>query len=354
MSPSQPLLAGAVPGMNPFPSAGFPFVGAPAECPEEGHRNERGFILPPYNPTYEKFVEPHYSLSSAGVYTPIVPLCTAETHVYTSLSTPGLLGGLNPLSGVMVGSPIHGRSRMHGLSSRNNFMPLTAELDASHVDKLWPGGEFRYRWHPSIDSTMKSYFQMAMVNISARSSSTFLNVQNANEGVALLRSDQGCQSITGYNGPNSAPTDVSCGPVCGTAGTCMHEILHSLGLQHAHSDRYRDDFIRVMLENVQPDAIDQFEKLTAPEFDDPGRYNEMYAYDSIMHYSRAAFSASDADTIVCEDPQYQDVIGQRARISPHDIINLEKLYSASARYAYSNVKNNYGKILQVGKINLHF
>ena len=58
-----------------------------------------------------------------------------------------------------------------------------------------------------------------------------------------------------------------------------------------------------------------------------------YDFDSIMHYSRAAFSANGQDTITCQ-PAYaafQTRIGNRTWMSPGDAQGLQ------ARYGQSNV-----------------
>lgn len=328
----------------------FPFVGSPVdECPLQAAQRSLGFPVPPFDPATEKFVTPMYSLSNAGVYIPIVPLCLDSDAHLPFRNINNINGGMNNMNGNSFEGAVNNVGTMSQFSAngRSPFMPLAAQADASHTEELWPGGQLVYKWHPSIDPKIKALFEMAMVNIISRSSITFRNDESATGGFAMLRSDQGCQSISGYNGPDAPGNDVSCGLNCGKPGTCMHEILHSLGLQHAHSDRYRDDFITINFDNLQPGSEDQFEKLDGSDMDDTGRNNAMYPYDSIMHYSRTAFSSSDADTIVCKDPQYQDVIGQRQRISPHDIIHLEKLYSARAIYKYINVQNNNNEILQV-------
>ena len=55
-------------------------------------------------------------------------------------------------------------------------------------------------------------------------------------------------------------------------------------------------------------------------------YGEKYDYDSIMHYSKTAFSKSESlDTIVPKftDP---DAIGKKVNLSETDITKIKKLY----------------------------
>lgn len=49
-------------------------------------------------------------------------------------------------------------------------------------------------------------------------------------------------------------------PGCfGTMTTAQHEILHALGFLHMQSTATRDNYLRVLLENVQPGQEPNFE-----------------------------------------------------------------------------------------------
>ena len=68
-----------------------------------------------------------------------------------------------------------------------------------------------------------------------------------------------------------------------------------------------------------------------------------YNYMSVMHYSSHGFSVNGEPTIVTHDPQFQDLIGQRASYTADDIDYINLLYSY----------NEDDQVRDHGKIKLH-
>ena len=129
----------------------------------------------------------------------------------------------------------------------------------------------------------------------------------------------GCWSYVGRQGAQGgkAGQTVNLGSSgCFFIGTVVHEIMHGLGqyqlmiitsilysqnnpliitgATHEQNRADRDDFVIILMEEVEDDAKKNFEKKDALF----SSRNTPYDYASLMHYSDQAFSKSDKKTII--------------------------------------------------------
>jgi hypothetical protein len=142
-------------------------------------------------------------------------------------------------------------------------------------------------------------------------------------------SKEGCSSRVGMIG---GMQEVSLGIGC-EVGQAIHEIGHAVGLWHEQSREDRDNFVRILWENIDEDKRLNFEQQISD-----GDDIDMYDFNSIMHYSSFAFSKNGNPTIESIGGQQ---IGQRLGLSSGDIAAVNSIYgflrnAVIALYNYDN------------------
>ncbi|KAI8429768.1 hypothetical protein MSG28_000310 [Choristoneura fumiferana] len=144
------------------------------------------------------------------------------------------------------------------------------------------------------------------------------------DAVVVQGSRRGCFSQVGYQGGYQVLNLSGRHPVgrgCFRHGTVVHEFLHTLGFYHMQSSPDRDDYIDVVWENIVQPARHNFRKYNLFSVSD---FGVGYDYDSVLHYSRKAFSSNGGDTLVPKKSGAD--IGQRIGLSDKDTAKLNKMY----------------------------
>uniref|UniRef100_A0A8C4ZNN7 Metalloendopeptidase n=1 Tax=Gadus morhua TaxID=8049 RepID=A0A8C4ZNN7_GADMO len=134
----------------------------------------------------------------------------------------------------------------------------------------------------------------------------------------------GCFSSVGNR--REGKQRLSIGRYCDRLGTVEHEFLHALGFWHEQSRADRDDYVNIMLDQIEPGKASNFKK-----YDDKrsSSLGVPYDYGSVMHYGKRAFSIASEPTIVTKIPEFMDVIGQRMGLSDSDLLKLNRLYNCT-------------------------
>ncbi|KAJ9462808.1 Nematocyst expressed protein 6 [Diplonema papillatum] len=124
-------------------------------------------------------------------------------------------------------------------------------------------------------------------------------------------------------------------------GAVVHEICHSLGLNHEQKRIDRDEYVIINENNIPPDHLYPFSRMY-------GRALGEYDYGSIMHYGSYAFSINGQKTIEAPQP-----IGQTSSLSAGDIAAIDFLYNGcSAVFAAPVCMTNRNE-LKTYEINLN-
>lgn len=148
----------------------------------------------------------------------------------------------------------------------------------------------------------------------------------AEENFVDIVNGSGCSSFVGRIGGSQALSLAR--PGCVREGIIIHEALHALGLAHMHSHENRDQYVRVLTENIDPDRMHNFNIVNPLLF---SNFGTPYDFLSVMHYGPRAFSTNGEDTIQTLDPAFQDQIGQREGLSAGDVQRLNAMYPMRCR-----------------------
>uniref|UniRef100_A0A667XYQ5 Metalloendopeptidase n=1 Tax=Myripristis murdjan TaxID=586833 RepID=A0A667XYQ5_9TELE len=145
----------------------------------------------------------------------------------------------------------------------------------------------------------------------------------------LVIKDDGCWSYVGnQHGGNQS---LSIGQWCDHIAIVEHEFLHALGFWHEQSRYDRDDHVTIVWENIEEGKEHNFLKHTSSSTTTLGT---PYDYLSVMHYDKDAFSNGNGSTIITNQPEYQDIIGQRQDMSANDILKLRMLYNCTSAVTF--------------------
>ncbi|KAL2093941.1 hypothetical protein ACEWY4_011253 [Coilia grayii] len=132
-----------------------------------------------------------------------------------------------------------------------------------------------------------------------------------------IQSLNGCYSYVGRRGRSQNLSLSRQG--CVYHDTVQHELLHALGFNHEQCRSDRDQYIRVLLQNVQSGLEYAFDKIATLNQGTP------YDYNSVMQYHKYAFSKNGQPTLEpYPDPNVP--FGKATEMSNNDILRVNRLY----------------------------
>ncbi|XP_074533759.1 high choriolytic enzyme 1-like [Halichoeres trimaculatus] len=169
-------------------------------------------------------------------------------------------------------------------------------------------GHYSSRERSIIERGLVSFADFSCIRFVRRSSQRdYLNIQ----------SDNGCYSYVGRRGYSQTLSLDRQG--CLYHSTVQHELLHALGFNHEQCRSDRDQYIRVLWENIQNGLAYAFDKINTLNQNTP------YDYNSVMQYHRYAFSANNRPTME-PIPNANVDFGNASQMSQNDIDRVNRLY----------------------------
>jgi hypothetical protein len=216
-----------------------------------------------------------------------------------------------------------------GLSTRSNYCRTCT---------LWTNGDVPYEFQAEVTAENRQRTIDMMNRLQTLANLRFFPRTNQGQFIRFQNSNSNSSPVGMQSNGNTIQMVSWWNEI-----VIAHEIFHSLGFFHQHQRPDRDNYVRVIKDNICPDNF----KANFPiEADATVTSNIPYDFQSMMHYSRDAFigcrNASDscdafrpcpngyinANTIqvLPQFSQFQNTIGQLNDISQIDALMLRFLY----------------------------
>ncbi|XP_068629081.1 seminal metalloprotease 1-like [Battus philenor] len=202
--------------------------------------------------------------------------------------------------------------------------------------KRWPERTvIYYIEEDDFDEDQVKMIESAMEDIANNSCIKFKPKEHDEHAVQIKGTSSGCFSSVGFSNTSEDGDEVrqvlNLAKGCFRHGTVVHEMLHTLGFYHMQSTYNRDDFVKIIWENIKAGTEHNFAKYNNDTVTD---FGVAYDYNSVMHYPETAFSKNGNKTII----PLQDgaKIGQRKGMSESDIAKLNKMYCETEKAEKAN------------------
>ncbi|XP_063633552.1 hatching enzyme 1.2-like [Cydia splendana] len=164
-----------------------------------------------------------------------------------------------------------------------------------------------------------------------RNSCVRFRLRNNNDRnyVRVTNFNDGCYAHVGYWSTRGVHILNLTWPSCSLHTTIVHEWLHILGFLHMQSTHNRDDYVRIMWENIWPGMEHNFDKYESNIVNNMGL---PYEYASSMHYGGYGFSINGRPTMVALY-DWHGQMGQQDYVSYWDYLRVRRHYNCPGAWS---------------------
>ncbi|XP_053323428.1 meprin A subunit beta-like [Spea bombifrons] len=194
----------------------------------------------------------------------------------------------------------------------------------------------QYRWpltipyhlENNLEVNAKAVILNAFERFRLKTCIDFKPLEGETNYISVIK-DNGCYSSVGNQ--RKGKQILSVGSGCDKIEIVQHEFLHALGFWHEQSRSDRNDYVTIVVEQIESDNLHNFNL-----YDDEHTsfLNVPYDYTSIMHYDKNAFQIGSEPTIITKNPEFRDLIGQKMDFSERDIAKLNQLYNCTTSLSF--------------------
>ncbi|XP_063372544.1 astacin-like [Cydia amplana] len=156
-----------------------------------------------------------------------------------------------------------------------------------------------------------------------------LRTNNDRNYVRITNYNDGCYAHVGYWSTRGIHILNLTWPSCSLHTTIVHEWLHSLGFVHMQSTHNRDDYVRIMWENIWPGMEYNFDKYATNIVNNMGL---PYEYASSMHYGGYGFSINGRPAMVALY-DWHGLMGQQDYVTYWDYLRVRRHYDCPGAWS---------------------
>ncbi len=118
------------------------------------------------------------------------------------------------------------------------------------------------------------------------------------------------------------------GKNCDAYSVVLHELGHALGLGHEHQRPDRDQYIKILKENISDPYLGLNTKMNFSTQE--GQALSPYDFTSIMHYAKFSFSKNGKATMLPQPgyERFENIMGRTGQLSQNDIASIRRIYGS--------------------------